>query len=250
MKSYKEDFSVTYAVFVLIISSYLVKASFIYFVKKFNSAKKKENLIVLLCSLLTITCSILYFFLVLYYKKYDTLLSSSGLCKSSNDMFKTVLIINKCFCNLIFAYRYKTVNNSGKKFVKKTLVFSAIIITISVFQVIFDHLYTVFILPIEKQECFHYNYDLKQHLVYIIVMVGCMFLTTVLQTGILVLTLRPIRNHVNNISSISNERMYSMTKRIFFCTLLFAASDFGLLILQLVMVKSIVSLCRYFCCQI
>ena len=79
-------------------------------------------------------------------------------------MFKTVLIINKCFCNLIFAYRYKTVNSGGKKFVKKTLVFSAIIITISVYRVIFDHLYTVFILPIEKQECFVHstNYVLVQ----------------------------------------------------------------------------------------
>ena len=144
-----------------------------------------------------------------------------------------------CFCSLIFAYRYKAVDSSRKKFVAKTLVFSAVIITISVFQVFFDHLYTVFILPIQKQECFYLNYDLKEHLVYIIVMVGCLFLMTVLQTRILTLTLRPIRNHVNNISSISNERMYSMMKRTFFCTLLFAASDFGLVILQLVMVKNI-----------
>ena len=122
--------------------------------EKFNSAKRTENFIVFLCSLLTIPCSSLYFFVVLHYKKYDTLLSSSGLCKSSNDMFKTVLIINKCFCNLIFAYRYKTVNSGGKNFVAKTLVFSAIIITISVFQVIFDHLYTVFILPIKNKNAF------------------------------------------------------------------------------------------------
>ena len=106
MKRYKGDFSVTNAVFVLIVSSYLGIACFIYFVKKFNSAKRTENFIVFLCSLLTIPCSSLYFFVVLHYKKYDTLLLSSGLCKSSTFMFKTVLIINKCFCNLIFAYRY------------------------------------------------------------------------------------------------------------------------------------------------
>ena len=142
-----------------------------------------------------------------------------------------------CFCSLIFAYRYKTVDSSRKKFVAKTLVFSAVIITISVFQVFFDHLYTVFILTIQKQECFYFNYDLKEHLVYIIVMVCCMFVTTVFQAGILILTLKPNRNHVNNILSISNERMYSIIKRTFFCTLLFATSDFWLVILQLFMVK-------------
>ena len=191
------------------------------------------------CSFITVPCSILYFFVVLHYKKYDTLLSSSSLCKSSNDMFKTILIINKCLCNLIFAYRYKTVNSSEIKAFTKTLVFTTTIVIISLFQITFDHLYTFFMLSFQKQECFYFNYDLKQHLVYIIVMVGCMLVATILQTGILILILKPICNHMNNSSRISNECIYSLIKRIFFCTFLFAASDFGLVILQLVMVKNI-----------
>ena len=163
MSSYKWDFSFTFAYCVLVISAYLGIASFIYMLKIFKSEKRNENIIVFLCSFLSIPSSVLYFLVALHYKQHDTLLSNSSLCKISINTFKATVIINKCLCNGIFAYRYRTLNKNiiWLKFSKIVLLFSVTIIIISIFQLVFDHTYSSLTNTLIKQNCFYFNMHLK-----------------------------------------------------------------------------------------
>ena len=77
------------------------------------------------------------------------------------------------------------------------------------------------------------------HLIYISAFLGCLLVTTILQTVILIETIKPICNHLNNNLSNPNNQLRNMLKRIIVSTLLFAISDFGLVVLQFVMVKII-----------
>ena len=178
----------------------------------------------------SIPCSDLYFLLVLHYKNDGTLLSNSPLCKVYTKTFVTAVVVNKCLCNAIFAYRYKTPNKtiSCLKFSKRVLVFSAATIFISAFQLVFLHIYTLFINIYIREKCLHFNIDSGEHLIYILAVLGWLLVTTILQTEILIQTIKPICSHLNNNLSNSNNRLRNILKRIVISTLLFATSDFGL----------------------
>ena len=241
MSNYKGDFSFTIAGCVLITSAYLGIASFIYLLKKFKSSQRNENIIVFLCTSFSIPCSVLYFLLVLHYEHDDTLLSESFLCKVYAKTFATTVIINKCFSNVIFAYRYETLNKNitWLKFSNRVLVFSAAIIVISAFQLVFLHIYTFFIIILIQKDCFYFNIDTEEHFIYVLVILGFLLVTTILQTVISIQTIKPICKHLNSNLSNSNNRLRNILKRIVVCTLLFAISDFGLVVIQFVMVKTI-----------
>ena len=241
MSSYKGDFSITFASCLLFTSAYLGIASFIYLLKTFKSEKRNENVIVFLCSLLSIPSSVLYFLLALHYEQHETLLSNSSLCKIFINTFKTTVIINKCLCNGIFACRYRTLNKTiiWLKFSKIVLVFSAAIIIISIFQLVFDHSYASFTNISIQKNCFYFNMNLKIHFIYIIVIMSCFFFTTILQTSVLIKTIRPIYNHLNNNSSVSTNRVRKVLKTLIVSSLLFAISDIVLVVSQFVMLEYI-----------
>ena len=192
----------------------------------------------LLCSLFTIPSSISYFLVFLHYSKSNALLPNKSLCKTSLTLFKAAVIVNRCLCNSIFVYRYKAIDNKEKKFSKKYIVVSATVCLVSTFQLVFERLYTWFMSPFEKQDCFYFHVDLSRHLVQFLVVLSCFAITTFLQIGILIVTVIPICKHSNNLI-ISNERVRSLMKRIVVCTCLFAVSDFGLAAAQLILIRLI-----------
>ena len=240
MNKSKGGFSIIIGWCTLITSSYLGIASFTYLLKTFKSKRRNENIIVFLCSVFSIPFSVLYFLLVLHYENDGTLLSNSLLCKVYIKTFETTVVINKCLCNAIFALRYKTLNKtiSWLNFSKRVLGFSVATIVISAFQLVFLHIYTLFVSVYTLKTCLHFKIDSEKHLIYILAVLGCLFITTILQTVILIETVKPICNHSNNLSN-SNNRLRNILKRIIISTLLFAISDFGLVVVQFVMIKVI-----------
>ena len=238
MSIFKGDVSVAGAWLILLLSVYQGVASFIYMIKKFKSSKRVENILMFLCSLTTIMCSVSYILILTFLQKEDALPSNENICKASATMFKTAVIVNKCFCSLIFSFRYVALNQSGGNGLSITRRASALtfgIIVVSLFQLIFDHTYTSFISA--EKSGLYLNVDFNQHIFYVLLMLGCYFLTTVLQTVIFIETLRLKCNHVEN--NVSNQNLQKKLKRIAMCTLVFSVSDLLLVVLQVVLVKLI-----------
>ena len=79
------------------------------------------------------------------------------------------------------------------------------------------------------------NIDFDKHVVYVLLILGCFYVTTVLQAVIVFGTIRPKCNDLEK--NVSNRNLQKNLKIIAVYTLVFSVIDFGLVVLQLVMVK-------------
>ena len=137
-------------------------------------------------------------------------------------VYKTTIAANRCFCNLIFAYRYKTINRRNSLFAaNKAYWFSIVIIVLSVLQTIFDCV-SFSIYQIDTPNCF--NLSLKVG-TYIYSTCSYYLLLAICQTVILVEIVKPISNHcmrMNNTTIPNDEIKSNFLQSCFhnFCVLL------------------------------
>ena len=237
MDNFKGYFQVAPAWFLLILSAYQAATSLIYMIKMHKSSKRLENVLVLLCNIFLIPCTISYFLITMNYQRENSLLLSSSLCKSSTFILKSVVIVNKFVYILILAFRYmvlkqsKDENENDRLIARRSFRLVAGTFVILLFQAIFDHTYTSCIN--DEKEHFCSRNDFSKHLVYNLVTTGCFFVAIVLQTVILVLTIRPSDDQPEN-----NQRKSILKKnsrRNVLCTLVIYLNDLGLIVVQLMM---------------
>ena len=182
----------------------------------------------LLCSFSSLTCTLFYQIYELQYSGDKNLKSNRTICFVMPLVYKTTIAANRCFCNLIFAYRYKTINKSMSLFAaNKAYWFSIAIVVLSVLQTIFDCVY-FFIYQVDSSNCFHRSLKVGIYIYF-----TCIYylLLTIFQTVILVEIIKPIFNHcirMNN-TTISNDEVKSSLYRVVFSTFLFCLSDFGVI---------------------
>ena len=201
----------------------------VYLLKKFNSKRTKENLVVLLCSFSSLTCTLFYHMYDLHYSEDEIIRSNRTICFVTPLVYKTTIAANRCFCNLIFAHRYKTINRRISLFAaNKAYWFSIVIVVLSVLQTIFDCVF-FYVHQNEITNCF--NWSLK---VGIYIYSACTYylLLAIFQTVILVEIVKPIFNHcmqLNN-TAISNDEVKSRLYRVVLSTFVFCLSDFGAIV--------------------
>ena len=143
-------------------------------------------------------------------------------------VYKLTIGINRCCCNLIFAYRYKTINTSNCVFAAKRAYWFLIGIIV-VLQAILDCFYFTFVQP-KLKDCFSHNLEVEEsNDAYIYAPALCYLLTAIFQTIILVEIIMSIFYHCTrlNNSTISNNSIRSTLYRIVLTTLVFCLSDFA-----------------------
>ena len=196
----------------------------VYLLKKFQSKQTKESFIVLLCSFSSLTCTLFYHVYELHYSNGKNLKTNRTIWFVMPIVYKTTIAANRCFCNLIFAYRYKTINRRISLFAaNKAYWFSIVIVVLSVLQTIFDCV-SFSIYQIDTPNCF--NLSLKVG-TYIYSTCSYYLLLAICQTVILVEIVKPISNHcmrMNN-TTIPNDEIKSNLYWVVFCL-----SDFCVLI--------------------
>ena len=239
MTIFKDDFSFTIGCLLLTVSIYKATVSLAYSIQDPEKIRRKENIVVFLCTLLTVICSVSYFLQVLHYARFDRLEKSSLLCKFSSTSYKVALVISKCFCNLVFANRCRTINRKCSALAKRAYCYSVWIIVISVCQLVFDFFYFMFATVPSQKNCLYLEINFNKHSIHVAVMIICFMFATVMQTVILVEIIKPIYRHVNNSSSIQSRNLRSTLYRVVACSLIFSLSDFGFLIGQFFTVKII-----------
>ena len=201
----------------------------VYLLKKFKSKRTKENFVVLLCSFSSLTCTLFYHMYELHYWEDKSITSNRTICFVTPLVYKTTIAANRCFCNLIFAHRYKTINRRISLIAaNKVYWFSIVIVVLSVLQTIFDCV-SFSIYQKDTTNCF--NRSLKVG-IYIYSKCIYYFLLAIFQTVILVEIVKPIFNHcmrMNN-TTISNDEVKSSLYRVVFSTFVFCLSDFGAIV--------------------
>ena len=221
--------------FILLLSFtfYTTFASFAYALKSANRSKIKENIIVSLCAFISLACSVLYSVIGFLYPK------TGYMCVFAQIVYKASIVLSKCFCNLIFAYRYKEINRrSSVLAANRAYKFSIGIITISIILLVFDQVYFFLVFKPSNLMCIQTNVisKIQTNLIVKIVMLGGFLVLTVLQTVILVEIIKPIYEHFTRRLSISNNDLRATLYRVVSCTLVFCLSDFGLVIVQILLV--------------
>ena len=161
------------------------------------------------------------------------------MCKVSSSTYKVVLAINKCSSNLIFAYRYKTVNKRRLILSKRAYFYSIFIVAISAFQILFDVFYFTLATKDGQERCLFLKINFKKHSFHVLTIALCFTIVTIMQTVILVEIVKPIYKHLNNTSRISNRSLKFTLYRVVIFSLLFSMSDFFFLIIQFIMVKTL-----------
>ena len=223
----------------LVFSAIITLCCLIYLFKNIGSKQKKENSVVFLCSVSGFVCTFFYCYYEVYYFENQDLQADGAICIIMPIVYKITLAINRCSCNLIFAYRYKTINKLSSIFAaRKAYWFSIIIIVVFILQTIFDCIY--FSAPYFKPkltDCLSFNLEVEVHVAtYIYATNGCFLITLISQTVILVEIIRPIFNHFTrlNKSTISNNSIRSSLYRIVLSTLVFCLSDFCIIIAHVI----------------
>ena len=125
-----------------VLSISLTACSFAYFLREINGNGTKANISVFFCSLCSLACTLFYFHFDVYYSNHKNLKPSKPLCLALAFIYQTTALTSRCLCNLIFAFRYKTLNRNNSVFaVKRANRFSFIIISMTVVQTVVNTIY-------------------------------------------------------------------------------------------------------------
>ena len=222
--------------FFVSLSSVTTIFCFVFLVRNYNYKQKKENIVVLLCSISSLTYTVVHAFYDLHYSNNNSQLNGN-ICFAIHILYKSTIATSKCFCNLIFLYRYKTINRRISIFpIKKAYWFSIGIIIFTALQGIFDNIF-FWVVATKDKECFEMPLKLGKR-VYFISMGLMYFLVAFFQTIILCEIIKPIFKHCTrlNSSALSSKRVRATFYRVVLSTLVFCVSDFGTLVLFLIRV--------------
>ena len=195
-----------------------------------------------LCALASLPCYVLYFLQVLEvlnYNEFEKLEKNTFLCKASSSTYKVVLVVNKCLTNLIFAFRYKTINKRCPILVKRAYFYSILVVAISAFQLLLDFFYFMFAKIDSKENCLFLKFNFNENSLHVILMATCFAFVTTMQGVILVEIIKPIYKHLNNTNIFSSRSLKLTFYRVVVCSFLFSVSDFLFLIIQFITVKTI-----------
>ena len=223
--------------FLAFLSSVTTIFCFVFLIRNFKSKHTKENTVVFLCSVSCFAYTIFYSNYDLYYGSNESLKSTESICFVMLFLYQTTFAASKCFCNLIFAYRYKTVNKRVCIFaVKKAYWFSVGIIIVTVLQTIFSYIYFS---STNSKDCFYKSVKRNNNRIYLISTCLLYILVSIFQTIILYEIIKPIFKHCIrlNTTALSITNLRNSFYRIVFTTLVFSLSDFGIIITFLIRVR-------------
>ena len=221
------DFSFVRDLSIIGMSLYLTFATLVYCIKKKEENLNKENFIVFLCSLCTFLFSIVYFLFDSQFKAFE---SSKIVCDVAFTFWKTFLILNRCLCNLIFSYRYESLNRSTAILAaKRSFAFTITLIFVSLLLLVFDVVYYQLQISPSVDDCENITIDYDKHYISINIESGLFLTAVTLQTAILVEIIKPIYKHCKRLdnSTISNGSIRKTLYRVVVCTLVFFISDLG-----------------------
>jgi len=208
----------------------------VYMLRKIKSKQLKENCVVLLCSVAECGNAFFYCYYDLYYQQHLKL-GVGAICTVMPLVYKISIAINRCCCNLIFAYRYKTINKISSIFAaKRAYWFSIGIVLFSVAHTVVDCIYFTVINP-KRVDCFSLNLEVSEKYGgYIYAVNGSYLVIAVFQTIILKEIIKPIYNHCTRLSNstISKDSIRSSLYRIVLSTLVFSLSDFSALLFHVI----------------
>ena len=199
---------------------------FVFLLRNRHSKQTKENAGVLLCSISSLILTVCYAFYDLHYNNNENLQINRSICLVVPILHKSSIATSRCLCTLIFAYRYKTVNNRISFFaVKKAQWFSVGIIVVTALQTIFD---VIWFIATKDLECFHISLKSVKR-IYIISIGSLHFLVTVFQTIIMCEIIKPIFKHCTRqqSSALSRNNARRSFYRVLLSSLVFSLTDFG-----------------------
>ena len=223
--------------FLAFLSSATTMSCFVFLIRNFKSKHTKENAVVFLCSASCFAYTMFYSNYDLYLGSTESLKSTGSICSVMPFLYQTTFVANKCFCNLIFVYRYKTVNKRVCIFaVKKAFWFSVSIIIVTVFQTIFSY---VHFSSIDHKGCLNKTVKRTNNRIYLVLTGLLYILVSIFQTVILYEVIKPIFKHCVRLknSALSITILRKRFYRIVITTLVFSLSDFGSLITFLIRLR-------------
>ena len=221
--------------FFVSLSSVTTIFCFVFLVGNRNSSQTKENVVVLLCSISSLTYTAFYASYDIQYNNNEILHLNESMCFIMPFLYKSTIAASRCFCNLIFLYRYKTVNNRISIFaVKKAYWFSVAIIVVTVLQTVFDCIFFWFV-GTKESDCFNMTLKIGKQ-IYLLSIGLLYFLVAVFQAIILCEIIKPIFKHCTRLNSANNNVRCSFY-RVVLSTLVFCLSDFGSIVVFLVRVS-------------
>ena len=206
---------------------YNAAATLTYLLKHRKGKRRKENLFVFLCSLNSFFLSTHFFALEAWSGGKEYSIKSKFMCAFIPVWYHAYVIASKVFQNLIFTYRYKTLNLSMKvAAAKRADIFSVVFVIFSIAEFISDVTYFTFV-SVNSEECVFDKAFLSKHLYYSYVTAGFFVLKILFQTIMSAYIIKPIATHFfnNNASNSTNKKIESTLYRIIWCTLSLTASD-------------------------
>ena len=215
--------------FLVSLSSVTTIFCFVFLIRNGDSNKTKENIVVLLCSISSLTYAVIHATYDLHYSNNESLQLSGYICFAMRILYKSSFATSRCCCNLIFLYRYKTINNRISIFaVKKAYCFSVGIIVVTVLKSIFDLFFSFWAFDTKNSDCFRMTLKSEMR-IYLISMASLYLLVAVFQTIILCEIIKPIFKHCTrlNSSALSSNNLRRSFYRVVLSTLVFSLSDFG-----------------------
>ena len=217
----------TGAAFFLSIALYLAVASFTYLVKNYKGARRKENLFVFFCTFNCFVLSVFIFVLELLNEGHYYNIESKFLCALVPLVFKFFIIASKVYQNLIFTYRYKTVNRTVKiAAAKRAGVFSVVIVVFSIVEFAADVAYFAWV-NTNSDDCVSDEKFFEKNLYYGYVQIGNFSSKIFFQTLVSAYVIKPISSHFFNrdMPTGMSSKLKATLYRMIWCTLQLTASD-------------------------
>ena len=187
----------------MVISSYISLASFTYTLRKHLSDKFfKENVICFLTSLCSLVCSTYNLIACYAYVNEANIMT----CPLFMVLYSTVVTASRCFSNLVFACRYKTINQNNRVLAeKRAYAFTVSIVVVSVVHLVFTYLYAGFV-PLNNCR----QGTVKGARGYLYFSIACYMLITFLQTVILVEIIKPVFKHCMHLNTTTISSKYAI----------------------------------------
>ena len=218
----------------LLFSMYLTATSFTYLLQHYNGKRKKENCFIFLCCFLTLVLSTFYFVFEFLRDGKDYSINSKFLCVLIPLVFKACITVSKVFSSLIFVYRYELINQ--RKLLaapKRSKIVPAVFVLFSIVQFLGHVIFVTIIQSTSKlDKCNYEKLFITNSVSYSYFTAGCFILKTILQTIILVETIKPIYKHCvkSTVASSFNNKLRNTLYRVFCCSLILTTADIAMIV--------------------
>ena len=227
------------AICAVLLSIYLTTTSFIYLLQHYKGKVNKENIFVFFCSLLTFALSTFYFVFELLRGGKEYTIKSKFLCVLIPLVYQTSIMVSKVFSNLIFVYRYETINRLLTA-PKRSKILAVVIIYLSLLQFVGRVIFlTVIQSTSSLDECSYDKLFIPENVSYSYFASGCFILMIVLQIIIVVEIIKPIyKNYLKSTTAYNlNGKLRNTLYRVVWCSIMLVTADIGLLVAYYTVVK-------------